>query len=180
MEHKIRETVSTVEEKCDFIQCDKCGAILHVNVHAHGRLKAIDAGEDSIAHRIVYYETRCYDPDLEESEYHHYCNACMPVAISDWMHIEMPDRYDPEIEVTKRLGVLTKNFNIPTHELYKTMVGGRKNVPPNDSILHHVEDSKAIIESIENGTHPIIQAEEEMLNGPFVDHPPEGREWWRQ
>lgn len=49
MEHKVRETVSTVEEKCDFIQCDfiqcdKCGAILHVNVHAHGRLKAIDAG----------------------------------------------------------------------------------------------------------------------------------------
>lgn len=39
MEHKVRETVSTVEEKCDFIQCDKCGAILHVNVHAHGRLR---------------------------------------------------------------------------------------------------------------------------------------------
>ena len=163
MEHKIRETVSTVEEKCDFIQCDKCGAILHVNVHAHARLKAIDAGEDSIAHRIVYYETRCYDPDLEESEYHHYCNACMPVAISDWMHIEMPDRYDPEIEVTKRLGVLTRNSIIPKQDK------SEENHDHDEDMLTAEKARNArIIESVKSGTHPIIQAEEEMLNGLFV------------
>ena len=170
MEHKIRETVSTVEEKCDFIQCDKCGAILHVNVPAQGGLKAIDAGEDSIARRIVYYETRCYDPDLEESEYHHYCPGCLLQALPDWMGLDMPSRYDPEIEITKHLGVITENFAIPKQDK------SEENHDHDEDMLTAEKARNArIIESVKSGTHPIIQAEEEMLNGLFVDHPPEGR-----
>lgn len=170
MEHRISETVTTVKETCDFIQCDKCGALLHVNIHARGRLKAIDAGEDAIVKKAVYYETRQYDPDIEESEYHHYCSGCLSRALTDWMDLDMPDRYDPEIEITKHLGVITKNFSIP--EQCKSTDGHDHG---EDTLNAEKARNARIIESIKSGTHPIIQAEEEMLNGPFVDHPPEGR-----
>lgn len=170
MEHKVRETVSTVEEKCDFIQCDKCGAILHVNVHAHGRLKAIDAGEDKIVRKAVYYETRCYDPDLEESEYHHYCPGCILQALTDWMGLDMPCCHDPEIEISKHLGVITKNFSIHEHDKSE-----ESHDHGEDTLNAEKARNARIIESIKSGTHPIIQAEEEMLNGLSVGHPPEGR-----
>lgn len=142
----------------DYTVCDKCGMLVDVGTAIKDRSTALEDGTDKITEHPRYITIEDDDGFVQ-----HFCMKCARDHIDAWLD---GDHYGESITISMETGIVLKSV-FDRLETERVTYENKKK--------EEEQQYAKFLSSIEDGTHPIIQAEEEMLNRPFVNHPPEGR-----
>lgn len=151
------EPVTYNKEVHDYTVCDVCGKLIDVSLAIKGRHSALEDKTDEIIEQATYITID--DDDFVQ----HFCMKCARDRINGWLG---DDHCDESITISMNTGMVLKS-------VFDQLKAGEV-ISANKKKEDALQRAR-ILDSIKDGSHPIIQAEEEMLNRLFVDHPPEGR-----
>lgn len=150
METYTETEVRKVERTWDFKCCDTCKKIIDMNTHINGRDKLYRHGAAHKDHKRVHFFT-VHDYTYPDADTCHYCEECIKSALEPFGIWQSNMRLEIECE----LGIIFPGEIIRmAREEAETEATAKREAE---------EDKQRTLAAIENGTHPIIVAEEEML-----------------